>query len=840
MAEELKEPVKISALPQGVAITGEELIPIVQSGVTVTVPASELKGKDGEPGNPGTPGIPGEPGKDGAPGKDGENAPIGKIVGVLEPGTDLPNVGDYKEGDTFVVGTHFHTVVDGQWKDIGDFSGPVGQSAFELAQEEGFEGSKEEWLESLKGETGLGLRIKGSLTSKDDLPKESMEAGDAYIIDSIMWVWDTEDWSPVGSVGPKGDPGPEGPEGKPGAKGDPGEKGEKGEGLKISGTAASEGELPKDGIEDGDVYLVDREGFVYSKGKWTSIGMILAKDGVDGLSITAKGRVDSVESLPGDAKQGDMYYVGTNTHIYSGKEWVDMGSNVGPKGDAGPQGDPGKDGEAGKPGDKGADGKPGKDGFGITPKGKVNEESELPEDAQPGWMYYVKSNTFIYNGESWVDMGTNIGPKGEPGEKGDPGPKGEDGAPGKDGENGAGIEARGRLGSVDLLPSEARAGWMYYVGINTHIYDGSKWVNMGSNMGPQGEPGKDGEAGKQGIQGKQGDVGPGVVPKGQVDKVESLPPAAKENIGWMYYVGTKSYISDGSKWVYHGDLKGEKGDEGKQGIQGLQGDPGPEGPKGEEGPMGPEGPKGEQANSISVKGVKESAEELPNDSNQPGDGWFVGTELHVWDGAKWNNIGDIKGPKGDQGRPGDPGKQGNPGVQGKTGEKGEPGNSWIVMDRAPGVVDGRVGDYFFNSSTQEIFEKTTTIKWQPMGHIGGGNVYDAEHDGKMKVRLDGAWVNLEIVFDRYDLPIISDGVTCDASKGNVFRIKDASGKVNITNLPDNRAMTLVIVFEGGSGVITWNNAIDWSSDAPEFGKVRTIVPIFWDGKSLTGGAAMTV
>ncbi|MEQ5216159.1 hypothetical protein ABN214_15690 [Proteus terrae] len=839
MAEELKEPVKISALPQGVAITGEELIPIVQGGNTVIVPASELKGEKGDPGNPGTPGLPGDPGKDGKPGKDGENAPIGKIIGVLEPGTDLPNVGDYKEGDTFVIGTHFHTVVEGQWKDIGDFSGPAGKSAYALAQEKGFEGTQEEWLESLKGETGLGLRIKGSLTSKDDLPKESMEAGDAYIIDSIMWVWDTEDWSPVGSVGPKGDPGPEGPQGKPGAKGDPGEKGEKGEGLKISGTAASEGELPSEGIEDGTIYLVDREGFVYSNGKWNSIGMILAKDGtngtngkdgIDGVSITAKGRVADVESLPEDAAKGDMYYVKNNTYIFS-DTWVDMGTNVGPKGEPGPEGPQGEPGVDGKPG---ADGEVGP---GIVAKGKVNEVSELPEVAEAGWMYYVNTNTYIYNGEAWVDMGTNIGPKGEPGEKGDPGPKGEDGAPG---ENGAGIEARGRLGSEDLLPSEARAGWMYYVGINTHIYDGSKWVNMGNNMGPQGEPGRDGETGEPGSQGEKGEIGPGVVPKGQVDNVESLPPAASENIGWMYYVGTKSYISDGSTWVYHGDLKGEKGDKGATGEKGEQGDAGPEGPEGKQGPIGPEGPKGEQANSINVKGVKESEDQLPSSDNQPGDGWFVGTSLHVWDGAKWNNIGDIKGPKGDKGNPGDPGKQGNVGPQGKTGEKGEPGNSWIVMDRAPGVADGRVGDYFFNTATQEIFEKTTTIKWQPMGHIGGGNVYDAEHDGKMKVRLDGAWVNLEIVFDRYDLPIISDGVTCDASKGNVFRIKDASGKVNITNLPDNRAMTLVIVFEGGSGVITWNNTIDWSSDAPEFGKVRTIVPIFWDGKSLTGGAAMTV
>jgi|SRR5699024_6926687 len=69
----------------------------------------------------------------------------------------------------------------------GGGGGSAGKSAYELAVEEGFEGSLEDWLESLKGEKG--------------------DPGDK------------------GDPGEKGDPGDKG---DPGEKGEPGDKGQPG------------------------------------------------------------------------------------------------------------------------------------------------------------------------------------------------------------------------------------------------------------------------------------------------------------------------------------------------------------------------------------------------------------------------------------------------------------------------------------------------------------------------------------------------------------------------------------------------------------------------------------
>lgn len=72
----------------------------------------------------------------------------------------------------------------------GDIAGVEGKSAYEVAVDNGFEGSVEEWLASLKGEPG---------------PK-----GDP---------------GPKGEPGAKGDPGPKGEDGADGAQGPPGSNG---------------------------------------------------------------------------------------------------------------------------------------------------------------------------------------------------------------------------------------------------------------------------------------------------------------------------------------------------------------------------------------------------------------------------------------------------------------------------------------------------------------------------------------------------------------------------------------------------------------------------------------
>lgn len=97
----------------------------------------------------------------------------------------------------------------GDWVDIR------GKSACEVAVEEGFVGSRAGWLASLKGDKGdegppgTSVTIQGELGDADDLPVPGAP-GDAYVINSDLWVWvaNDEKWENVGQI--KGDRGEDG------------------------------------------------------------------------------------------------------------------------------------------------------------------------------------------------------------------------------------------------------------------------------------------------------------------------------------------------------------------------------------------------------------------------------------------------------------------------------------------------------------------------------------------------------------------------------------------------------------------------------------------------------
>lgn len=64
------------------------------------------------------------------------------------------------------------------------------------------------------------------------------------------------------------------------------------------------------------------------------------------------------------------------------------------------------------------------------------------------------------------------------------------------------------------------------------------------------------------------------------------------------------------------------------------------------GEKGEPGKDGNDGTSVNIKGEVASEDQLP-ESAQPGDAYVVNGDLYVWDGLRWNNIGDIKGPAGD-------------------------------------------------------------------------------------------------------------------------------------------------------------------------------------------------
>jgi hypothetical protein len=150
--------------------------------------------------------------------------------------------------------------------------------------------------------------------------------------------------------------------------------------------------------------------------------------------------------------------------------------------------------------------------------------------------------------------------------------------------------------------------------------------------------------------------------------------------------------------------KGDKGDKGDPGIQGPKGDTGPqglqgpighEGPAGATGPQGPKGdtgatgPKGADGSGVTIRGTVPTSTDLPA-SGAPGDMYIADDTSHgwTWDGAKWIDVGPIRGPKGDQGIAGPQGIQGPKGDTGAQGPEGPQGPAGAKGDKGDPGQDG--------------------------------------------------------------------------------------------------------------------------------------------------------
>lgn len=188
-------------------------------------------------------------------------------------------------------------------------------------------------------------------------------------------------------------------------------------------------------------------------------------------------------------------------------------------------------------------------------------------------------------------------------------------------------------------------------------------------QGLQGEQGIAGPTGPQGVQGLQGEVGP-------------LGPTGPQG-------------DQGIQGVQ--GIQGIQGPTGPQGIQGEQGIAGPTGPQGQQGDTGPTGPQGPQGTSINFVGEVATVGDLPATGNTINDAYIVTADgdLYVWDGAAWDNVGQIVGPQGPTGPQGDIGPTGPQGadstVAGPTGPQGDQGLQGEVGPTGPQGIQGIQG-----------------------------------------------------------------------------------------------------------------------------------------------------
>ncbi|MCB0514414.1 MAG: hypothetical protein KDC60_08295, partial [Bacteroidetes bacterium] len=75
-----------------------------------------------------------------------------------------------------------------------------------------------------------------------------------------------------------------------------------------------------------------------------------------------------------------------------------------------------------------------------------------------------------------------------------------------------------------------------------------------------------------------------------------------------------------------------------------------------------------------------------------GDAYLVNGQLYVWTGSKWENVGNIQGPKGDKGEKGDVGANGQQGIQGIKGDKGDKGDVGATGPQGIQGIQGLKGD----------------------------------------------------------------------------------------------------------------------------------------------------
>ena len=228
----------------------------------------------------------------------------------------------------------------------------------------------------------------------------------------------------------------------------------------------------------------------------------------------------------------------------------------------------------------------------------------------------------------WIALGRVVG---DTGEKGD---------------TGVGTTIKGSYNSLEELIAEHPTGNdtdAYLVDGNFYFWNGNQWENAGSL---KGETGATGPAGPKGDTGDKGDTG-----------------------------------EKGSK----GD-KGETGATGEKGEQGLKGDTGDTGATGDTGPAGATGDTGATGIGTTIKGSYNTYQELiaEHPTGNDGDSYLVNGSLYVWLNNTWDNVGNIKGEKGDTGATGDKGDTGDTGAKGDAGETGPKGDTGVGSDEEAG------------------------------------------------------------------------------------------------------------------------------------------------------------
>ena len=163
----------------------------------------------------------------------------------------------------------------------------VGKSAYDLWLEEGNTGSAEDFLRSLKGENGLGLKILGTFNSVSELTASYPDGGalnGGFMCRSEYYYWDTLQnvWKSAGSLqGAKGD------------KGDRGNQGEKGDTGKMTVVT---------NLTESFVNLTVQDNTEYQYGTLTSLSLLFPAGSFGAVVCFSSGSLAPAVSFPAGTK----------------------------------------------------------------------------------------------------------------------------------------------------------------------------------------------------------------------------------------------------------------------------------------------------------------------------------------------------------------------------------------------------------------------------------------------------------------------------------------------------------------------------------------------------------
>lgn len=672
-----------------------------------------------------------------AKGDKGDPAVPFSVMGSKATVDELPRPGSATQA-WYVGSTLWVWVTD--LTDYVDLDGIGGLSAYELAKQEGFNGTLQQWLVSLKGESAYQLAVADGYPGTLQQWLASLRGASSYQI----WVsqGNTGDEDAFLASLKSTEPGPRGFEGPAKAP------------FKVMGTKATEAALPTPGKED-EAWFVGKNLYVWveAETQYADIGSmggisaydVAVENGFEGTVTQWLASLKSTEEGPIGPRGGNLVVKGTvataavletisnpadndayvtnndghlHTYLSDTTEWVDLGPFRGTDGQSAYQIWLANDHTGSE--QEFLSSLKGKDGVSVIIRGSVVTFEELPANPQEQWVYAVRDVNSLYCriGNAWVLLGEFRGEDGE------------------DGANGTSIAIIKVLTEADqTIPGAGGANeGKAYISLDKHIMLSVNGV--WTDGGPVGAPGD------------RGETGTGIKLRGTVATVASLPSkvTAEEGDGYFTSVDKKLYVLTDGEWAGPFDIIGPQG-------EGL---PGPEGAPGK---------------SINIMGAFDTIELLAaaHPTGTLGDGYLIGTgetprELAIWStegGGQWINVGLIQGPPGKQG------ERGPIGV-GKQGEKGPRGSMWITLpagqDAPAAGFTGVTGDWAVSESFK-VYYKSADKGWQYWGQLVAGDVNSPMQSLGKVVRLGNEWVPLlvdeapEMVDGRLYVRQLIDGST---------------------------------------------------------------------------------